>query len=160
MSDEVLYYGADIINSKAFQKMNKFMQHGDTTTLEHSINVAEVALRFVKKYNIKCDRRSLIVGCLLHDFFLYDYHDKNYKRKKLHAFRHPTIALTNAEKYFDLNKTEKEIIKKHMWPVTIIMPKRKETWIVVWADKVCAIKELLNIPNRQNHIEKTKSLIQ
>ena len=53
MSDEVLYYGADIINSKAFQKMNKFMQHGDTTTLEHSINVAEVALRFVKKYNIK-----------------------------------------------------------------------------------------------------------
>ena len=66
----------------------------------------------------------------------------------------------NAEKYFDLNKTEKEIIKKHMWPVTIIMPKRKETWIVVWADKVCAIKELLNIPNRQNHIEKIKNLIQ
>lgn len=157
MSNEVLYYGTGILNSRVFQKMNEFMQHGDTTTLEHSINVAEVALQFVEKHNIKCDRRSLVVGGLLHDFFLYDYHDKNCRRKKLHAFRHPTIALTNAEKYFDLNETEKEIIKKHMWPVTIIIPKRKETWIIVWADKICAIKELLNIQNRQRHIKKQRA---
>ena len=63
----------------------------------------------------------------------------------MHAFRHPTIALENAEKYFDLNDTEREMIKKHMWPTTIVFPKRKETWIIVWADKTCAIRELLNL---------------
>ena len=145
MSDKVLCYGRNIINSDIFQKMNKFMQHRQTTTMEHSVNVAEKALDFVERHHIKCDEESLVIGCLLHDFFLYDYHDKGYKRKKLHAFRHPTIALENAEKYFDLNDTEREMIKKHMWPTTIVFPKRKETWIIVWADKTCAIRELLNL---------------
>ena len=53
------------------------------------------------------DKRSLIRGALLHDYFLYDWHDKN-KPAKFHGFTHPKIAFENAcatdyvtEKFFD-----------------------------------------------------------
>ena len=37
---------------------------------------------------------------------------------------------------------EKNIIQAHMFPLSIVMPKYRESWIVVLADKVCAIQEV------------------
>ena len=42
---------------------------------------------------------------------------------------------------FDLNDMEKDIIVKHMWPLTIVPPKFKESYIVTLVDKYCATKE-------------------
>ena len=39
---------------------------------------------------------------------------------------------------------EKDIILKHMWPVTFSTPKYLETFIVTFVDKYCAIKEFSN----------------
>ena len=39
---------------------------------------------------------------------------------------------------------EKDIILKHMWPVTIKLPKYKESYIVSSVDKYCALAESLN----------------
>ena len=41
--------------------------------------------------------------------------------------------------------TCKDIIKKHMWPLTIIPPACREAWIVTAADKYCSLLETLKL---------------
>lgn len=141
---QVFEYGYDIIHSEKFQELENYMQHGNLTVKDHSINVANKAINYVDKYNIKCDKKSLVTGALLHDFFLYDWHDKGNRVGNFHAFTHPKTALKNAKQYYKLNKIEKDIIKNHMWPTTVILPKSKEAWIIIWVDKVCAFLETFN----------------
>lgn len=139
--EQVEFYGKEILNSEQFNELDSFLQHGNTTLKGHCINVAVKAIKFVDKYKINCDKKSLVIGCLLHDFFLYDWHDRGNRFAKFHAFTHPTTALQNAELLFDLSEKSKDVIKKHMWPTTIIPPTQVESWIIVWVDKQCAIKE-------------------
>lgn len=40
---------------------------------------------------------------------------------------------------------EKDIIAKHMWPVTLKAPKYIESFLVGCADKFCALMEMLFI---------------
>jgi uncharacterized protein len=143
VSQELYSLASDILESEMFLKMQNFSHHNQLTTMEHSIHVAERSLEYVNKHNIKCNKRALVVGCLLHDFFLYDYHVKGNRFAKWHAFTHPRVALENANKHFELSKLECEIIKKHMLPTTIVPPTKKEVWIIVWEDKVCAVKEMI-----------------
>ena len=83
-------------------------------------------------------------GALLHDLFLYDWHIKG-SHKGLHGFTHPKTALQNASKICDLTEKEKDIIVKHMWPLTIRLPKYRESFVVSGADKLCALAEMLHI---------------
>ena len=62
----------------------------------------------------------------------------------MHAFTHGEIALNNANKLFKLNDTEKDMILRHMWPVTLRMPKTKEGFLLTLVDKYCAIIETKN----------------
>ena len=81
---------------------------------------------------------------MIHDLFLYDWRNS---RKELnldgyHAFVHPKIAYKNESKIFDLNKKEKDIIIKHMWPVTLFkIPRYRESFIITLTDKYSATKE-------------------
>ncbi len=45
---------------------------------------------------------------------------------------------------FTLTDIEKDIIKKHMFPLTPIPPVHIESWIVCIADKICSAGETLN----------------
>lgn len=99
-----------------------------------------------EKLHIRCSRRELIRGALLHDYFLYDWHipdDENPHR--LHGFYHPGVALRNALKEYHLTEREKDIIRKHMWPLTVIPPGCREAWIVSAADKWCSLLETLHM---------------
>ena len=82
---------------------------------------------------------------MLHDLFLYDWRVRQPDRKGLHAFTHGKVACNNACKLFDLNEKEKDIIIKHMWPVTIEFPKSIEGFILTFVDKYCALSESLDI---------------
>lgn len=122
-------------------EMKNYMQHGNTTTYSHSISVAYRSYWMCLRLPIQVDLKSLIRGALLHDFYLYDWHDKN-NNVKLHGLSHPHTALINAKKHFNLNKIEEDIILNHMWPLTINkLPKFKETLIVSFVDKICCILE-------------------
>ena len=81
-------------------------------------------------------------GALLHDYFLYDWHEAPGKHK-LHGFTHPKTALRNAMRDTGLNEIEKDIIIHHMFPLTPIPPKSREGMIVCTADKICAAKETM-----------------
>jgi uncharacterized protein len=89
---------------------------------------------------LRLDYRSAARGGLLHDYFLYDWHHAPYK---LHGFKHPNRALKNAQNDFDLNKIEIDIIKKHMWPLTVTPPRYLESLIVGMVDKGCTISEVI-----------------
>lgn len=77
---------------------------------------------------------------MLHDLFLYDWREKG-NRSGFHAFTHGKTAYENASKIFELNKIEKDMIIKHMWPVTISFPRYLETLILTFVDKYCATRE-------------------
>lgn len=82
----------------------------------------------------------------MHDYFLYDWHDKDHvKIHRLHGFFHPGIALDNALKEYNLNSRQADIIKKHMWPLTIVPPMCREAWIVTMADKYCSLLETMRL---------------
>ena len=50
-------------------------------------------------------------------------------------------ALENAERDYELNDIERDMIKKHMFPLNPAPPKYIETVILCIADKICAFKE-------------------
>jgi uncharacterized protein len=127
----------DLLDSDTVKSMSNFIQHNEVTCLEHCISVSYYSFLVCRLFNIDC--RSAARGALLHDLFLYDWHDTA-PQEGLHAFVHPKIALKNAG-VFELNETEKDIIKKHMWPLTVIPPKHFESLIVSCVDKYCAFKE-------------------
>ncbi len=117
-----------------------YIQHGTTSIFTHCKNVALISLLLAQIFHLKVDKYSLVRGALLHDYFLYDWHDKTVC-PHLHGFIHPQIALENASKVFDLNETEKDIIVHHMFPLNITPPKTLEGWIVTISDKLCGTYE-------------------
>lgn len=119
---------------------SQYISHGTTSLLEHSIDVAEEALHIVDRLHLRVDEEALIRGALLHDYYLYDWHDSQ-RAPSWHGFKHPYIALRNARKDFDLNAIEEDIIRRHMFPLTPIPPMHLEAWVVCMADKYCAAGE-------------------
>lgn len=137
-------------NEGRFKETKNFIQHGDVSVYEHSVLVAKKSLELADKLKIDLDEEAIIKGALLHDYFLYDWHEKD-NSHRLHGFFHPKKSLKNAKKDFEISEIEEDIIKKHMFPLTLIPPKTKEAWIVCIADKICAIKE--TIKPRYNKIK-------
>ena len=119
--------------------MKQYRQHCNTSCFDHCYTAAFYCYRICKKFNL--DYKSATRAALLHDLFLYDWRVKG-DRKGHHAFTHGKIAYDNACKIINLNDVEKDMIIKHMWPVTIKLPKYRETYILTFVDKYCATSEL------------------
>lgn len=137
-----VYRESPIIN-----QMNEYIQHGNTTTLEHCENVAWISFLINRKLHLNADEKQLIEAAILHDLYLYDWHDKDPARK-LHGFNHAELACRNAVKYFDIPEPEQKAIKSHMWPLNITkIPSNKAAIIICIADKYCAIAETVSFIN-------------
>ena len=146
--DLLTLYGGEILSSDKYLRLKSFIQHGNVTVYEHCIHVALCAIKLNRKMGIKGRERDIIRGALLHDYFLYDWHDCEAPgniHPKLHGFYHPGIALRNATRDFALSEREKDIIKKHMWPLTVKPPRCREAWVVCMADKYASTLETLKI---------------
>ena len=130
---------SDMIENSTVQQMNNFKQHYETTCFEHCLVASYYCYLWCKRFNldyVSCSRAAMV-----HDLFLYDWRKRQNDRKGLHAFTHPQTAYENASTLFNLNKKEKDIILKHMWPVTLALPKYKESYILTFVDKYCALNE-------------------
>ena len=148
MNRKIFIHGGEILNSERYQSMKDFRQHGSVSVHEHSLRVADRSLKikeFLEKLHVRMNERAVVRGALLHDYFLYDWHDKK-RRRKLHGFNHPEEALKNAERDFDLSDRERDIISKHMFPLTITkIPMCREAWVVNAADKWCSAEETVSM---------------
>lgn len=135
-----------ILLNEKMQLTKKFVQHGKVSVFAHSVAVAVYSERLARALKIRHDMKSLIRGALLHDFFLYDWHKTSNIGDGLHGFAHPYTALKNASQEFSLNPLEKDIIRKHMWPLTLTkLPTRRESWLVCLVDKYCSVLETLHL---------------
>ena len=139
-------HGEDIFRSERFRSMKQYLQHGEVTVYKHSVNVAKASINLADRLHIKLQERELIRGALLHDYFLYDWHiPEGQDPGPLHGFHHPKVALRNALAEYELTEREKEIIRRHMWPMTLIPPRCREAWVVLAADKWVSLLETLHI---------------
>lgn len=133
----------ELINNKTVKEMKNYKQHYETTCFDHCYTAAYYCFLICKKYHL--DYKSATRAAMLHDLFLYDWRVRQPDRKGLHAFTHGKIACENACQLFDLNEKEKDIIIKHMWPVTIQFPKSIEGFILTLVDKYCALSETFDV---------------
>lgn len=132
-----------LLDAGEIRKMDSFIQHGNITCLKHSMDVARGSYALACRLRLRVDSRALIRGALLHDYFLYDWHEKD-RNHRLHGFRHPGFALANARRHFRLTPIEEDIIKKHMWPLTVVPPTCREAAIVCLVDKYCSTRETVS----------------
>ena len=91
--------GADVLASPKVQALRGFTHHGRVTRYEHSLSVCYIALRIAGRLRLRVDEQSMVRGALLHDYFLYDWHDPG-RPHLTHGFTHPGEALREAERDF------------------------------------------------------------
>ena len=134
---------AEILGGEKMQLSKTFIQHGSVSVYEHSVAVAVMCLKLADRFHARIDRRSLIRGALLHDYFLYDWHDGGI-RIPPHGFTHAGTALKDARREFRLNKVERDMIWCHMFPLNLTrLPRYRESAILCIADKIIGTKETI-----------------
>ncbi len=123
--------------------MKEYTQHGAVSTFDHCRRVTERSYWLSRRLGWKVDDSALVTGAFLHDFYLYDWHDPR-PGGKLHGFTHPAAACENARRCFHIGKKEQDIIRSHMWPLTLFhAPNSREALLVSLADKWCSLEETL-----------------
>ena len=139
--DEVV---REVITAGRYEEMKRYISHSDITVHQHCLKVARLAYTMAaKKKKTRCDLRALVRGALLHDYYLYDWHDPN-KGFRWHGFKHHRFALANATRDYTLTEKEKHIIYTHMFPLTFwCVPRCREAWYVTIADKRVATEETM-----------------
>lgn len=129
-----------LLRDKRLRVMSRFIQHGSTTCLTHCLAVAYYSFLLTESLQIPCDQSSLVRGALLHDYFLYDWHERG-SGHRFHGFSHPSAALKNAARDFELNRVERNIIARHMFPLVPVPPRYRESAVVCIIDKCCSLYE-------------------
>jgi len=138
----------DLLNQEKVQQMKKYRQHSKVNCFDHCLCVSYNTYLICKKKNL--DYVSAARAGMLHDLFLYDWRKRENGRKGLHAFTHGLTAYKQASTFVDLNDKEKDMIIKHMWPVTLFsIPKYKETFILTLVDKYFAVVETITSNNER-----------
>ena len=130
-----------------FIKLKYINHHPDKTRFDHVVEVAWISFCIADRLSLDC--KATVCGALLHDLFYYDWRIES---PGFHAFKHHITALRNAEKITHLSKKEKDIIKKHMWPLTIIPPLYPESLLVSMVDTYCSLKDFLIISNFKSYV--------
>lgn len=143
VSDLGVFYDcvADLYNTDEVRGLEKYEQHLDIDRLQHIISVAYLSFRICRRMGL--DYRTAARGGILHDLFYYDWRENDWSHRP-HGYRHPGFALSNARELCGpLDKRTENIIIRHMWPLTPTPPVYAEAYVVTFADKYCAGRELL-----------------
>ncbi len=142
-SDGFFSVVGDLIETEEIQSLKQYEQHLEIDRLQHILGVAYLSYRLCKNYG--WDFTSAARAGIMHDLVYYDWRDgETGGWHRLHGYKHPRLACMNAKELCpDLNRVEADAILKHMWPLTIKLPKYKEGYVIIFADKYCATKELM-----------------
>ena len=139
------YYScvSDIITDSRLDPLKDITHHICTTRFQHCVNVSYYSYLVCRK--LRLDSRGAARAGLLHDLFYYDRKEYNSNRVRgqlRHSANHADVALRNAGEVTELSSRERDMIEKHMWPVTRPLPKYRETVVITVIDKYCAVLEL------------------
>lgn len=135
---EFIQTAAPLLKEPQVRRLGECNHHFGKTRLDHVLDVAWLAFMVSKRFPL--DHDAVVRGALLHDLFYYDWLREG---PSWHGVRHPRIALENARTVTTLSGKEEDIIKKHMWPLTVVLPKYAEAWIVCFSDIYCSWRDYL-----------------
>ena len=138
--DELLAQVTELLESDELTQLMSYTQHGTTTTYDHCVDVAARALAISNRLKLEVDKGALIRGALLHDYYLYDWHESPHGWK--HSYLHQHLAAQNARRDFGISDLEYDIISCHMFPIGLKAPKSVEGTLVCLADKVSTVSEV------------------
>ena len=62
-------------NCGRINETKNYIQHGSISVYTHCVNVARMSVKIAKWLPIQVNMDALVIGALLHDYFLYDWHD-------------------------------------------------------------------------------------
>ena len=127
----------NILNNDEFLKIKKIEHHG-ISRYDHSLKVSYYSYKIAKVLHL--DYEQTAVGGLLHDFFLSP-ENRTQKERLKSVFTHPKQAVAMARTQFELTKKEEDMIRSHMFPINLSVPKYAESWIVSLVDKCVATNE-------------------
>ena len=131
----------DIVRSEDYRGMRQYRHHIKGSVYDHSLKAAYLCYRHHRRFRSKTELSQLLRGALLHDYYLYDWHDKSTSHR-FHGFTHPRRALKNAlRRYPDLTGTEQDMILRHMFPLTPVPPRTAAGWLLCFYDKVAAVSD-------------------
>ncbi len=139
--DEIL---RELRENAHVEAMKHFKQHGRVTTYDHCSDVARTSYRINELLHLGADKRTLLTGAMLHDFYLYDWHEKDGGSHDWHGYIHAERARRNAETLLGAGREVQQVIGSHMWPLNLTrIPRSREAWIVCAADKLVSLRETL-----------------
>ncbi len=124
-------------------RMKNYIQHGNISTFDHALCVTYKV--YENSYrNSRVNLEELTIAAFLHDFYLYDWHEKD-KGHRWHGFRHAKRAAENAERVFGVSPLVKSAILSHMWPLNLTrLPASREAWILTVTDKIVSSRETVD----------------
>lgn len=126
-----------ILINEEFNKIKTIEHHG-VTRYDHSLKVSYYSYKIAKLLHL--DYKEVARGGLLHDFFLSS-EKRDSKERFISTFIHPKKAVQKSLEHFDLSEKEIDMIRTHMFPINLALPKYAESWIVSLVDKGVAIVE-------------------
>ena len=123
-------------------RMKNISMHRGSNCYIHSFKVAKLAIKRALRHK-KGNLYTIMVGAILHDYYLYDWRVDRSKMRH-HMSSHPYTAAENAKRDFDIYDEIRDAIQSHMWPVNITdYPRTKEARIISNADKAIYIREIV-----------------
>lgn len=123
-----------IVEDPDFQQTKNLRQHGWGSRYDHLIRVAWASYRLCSLLGL--DEEAAARGGVLHDYYLYES-----STVSGHWKNHPAAALALADMSFPLGQKEVDIIISHMWPLSPVMPRSPEAYIVSAVDTLSACLE-------------------
>lgn len=145
----------DLLDDQNILNLMNYQHHKCTTRFQHSLNVSYYNYLICRKLHL--DARAGARAGLFHDLFFYDRKEHTpVKGEGWHGVGHPKVAFFNTSELFSINQREGDMIIKHMWPLTLSFPKYRETYVITFVDKFCAVAEVtahaVNVSLRKLHI--------
>ncbi len=126
----------EYINHPKVLEMKEYTHHG-IRRYDHCFRVAYHTYKVTKF--LKLNYVSATKAAMLHDFYTNELDDEKSKIKRYRT--HPKYAVENSKKYFNINEMEEDIIKRHMFPITLTPPRYLESWIVDIVDDITSLYE-------------------
>ena len=135
---------APLLDNADVLSMKNYIQHGNISTFEHCMGVAKASCFIGSHVPFRVDMTTLLQGAILHDFYLYDWHEVGDGSHRMHGFRHAKRAAENAASLLSVSDSVYSVIYTHMWPLNPFrIPRSREAMIVCMADKCVALYETL-----------------